>query len=257
MSKTHLVIPDTHCYPGYSNERAFWLGELIADVKPDVVINIGDHWDFPSLSSYDKGKGSFRGRTYKADLDIGLDFQDKTWSRVKKRKKRQPKKVFIKGNHEHRQFRAVDMQPELDGVISPSDLQLEKYYDKVVEYEGGTPGVVCIDGINYSHYFVSGIMGRPIGGEHPATSLLTKQFDSCTQGHTHVVDFSERTKADGKKIMGMHVGCFQDYESPWAGEINKLWWRGVVIKRGVEDGCYDPEMISLNRLKKIYGKTKY
>ena len=42
MSRTHLVIPDGHAHPDFHNKRAEWLGALIADVKPDVVINIGD-----------------------------------------------------------------------------------------------------------------------------------------------------------------------------------------------------------------------
>lgn len=30
--KVHLVIPDSHAHPDYNNNRADWLGELIADV---------------------------------------------------------------------------------------------------------------------------------------------------------------------------------------------------------------------------------
>jgi hypothetical protein len=45
---------------------------------------------------------------------------------------------------------------------------------------------------------------------------------------------------------------YQDYKSEWAGEVNKLWWRGVVIKRNVENGAYDPEWVSIERLKREY-----
>ena len=96
-------------------------------------------------------------------------------------------------------------------------------------------------------------MGRSIGGEHPAYSILTKQFSSGTCGHSHLFDFCVRTDGDGTKVMGMHCGVYQDYDSPWAGEINKLWWRGVVIKHNVQDGNYDPEWVSIDRLRKEYG----
>jgi predicted MPP superfamily phosphohydrolase len=115
-----LVIPDAHAHYQHHNKRAEWLGELIADVKPDVVINIGDAWDMPSLSSYDRGRKSFQGRTYRADIDAGLDFQDRLWSRVKRRKKKRPLSVFCVGNHEQRIARAVDLQPELDGAVAYS-----------------------------------------------------------------------------------------------------------------------------------------
>lgn len=53
--------------------------------------------------------------------------------------------------------------------------------------------------------------------------------------------------------MGCLAGVYQDYESDWAGEVNRLWWRGVVFKRNVDNGSYDPEFISLDRIKKTYG----
>jgi hypothetical protein len=251
---THLVIPDAHAHYQHHNKRAEWLGELIADVKPDVVINIGDAWDMPSLSSYDRGRKSFQGRTYRADIDAGLDFQDRLWSRVKRRKKKRPLSVFCVGNHEQRIARAVDLQPELDGAVGYSDLQLDRWYDEIIHYEGTTPGHIEIDGITYAHYFISGVAGRPVGGEHPATSLITKKLSSATQGHLHLADWSTRMALDGQRIMGCFVGSYLDYQTDWAGVISNLWWNGVVIKRNVSDGCYDPEFVSIARLKKEYAK---
>jgi hypothetical protein len=248
-----LIIPDAHAHPEFHNKRAEWLGELIADVKPDVVVNIGDNWDMPSLSSYDRGRKSFQGRTYEADINAGLDFNDRLWRRVLRRKKKLPRRIFLEGNHEHRINRTIDLQPELEGAIGYSDLRLDEWYTDYVPYEGTTPGCIVVDGISYAHYFVSGVAGRPVGGEHPATSLITKKLSSATQGHLHLVDFSTRMALDGRRIMGCFVGSYQDYESPWAGVINRLWWNGVVIKRNVSNGCYDPQFISIDALRKEYG----
>lgn len=253
MSKVHLVIPDPHAHPDHNNDRADYLGKLIADIRPDVVVNIGDQWDFTALSGYDKGKRNFVGRSYRKDLEAGLDFSERLWGPLRKRKKKLPDRYFFIGNHEQRIDRALDLSPELDGTISYRDLDLDRDYNEIVHYEGSTPGIKDIDGIHYAHYFVSGVMGRPIGGEHPAYSLLTKQFTSCTCGHIHIADYSIRTLVNGKKIMGCVAGVYQDYNSDWAGEINKLWWRGVIVKRNVENGVYDPEFISLDRLRKEYG----
>lgn len=252
--KTHLVIPDSHAHYQHHNKRAEWLGSFIAEIKPDVVIHIGDSADLPSLASFDKGKRSFQGKTYRADIDAHLDFSDRLWSRVRRVKKKMPERWFFEGNHEHRITRALDLQPELDGTISLDDLEIERYYDHFIKYEGSTPGVRSIDGISYAHFFVSGVMGRPISGEHPAYSLLTKQYQSCTAGHLHLLDHSVRTSAGGSKIHGLLCGVYQDFDSDWAGEVNKLWWRGVVLKRNVDGkGNYDPQFISLDWLKKNYG----
>lgn len=252
MPRTHLVIPDPHAHPDFGNRRFDWLGKLILDVKPDVVVNLGDHFDMPSLSGYDKGTKGFEGRRYVKDISAGLDAHERMWAPIKKAKKKMPMRVILEGNHEHRVKRAINASPELDGAFGFSDYQFDVYYDHVVEYEGGTPGIVEIDGVAYAHYFVSGVMGRALGGEHPAYSLLCKQFTSCTAGHLHTLDFAQRTTVSGAKIYGLMSGVFQDYHSDWAGVVNDLWWRGVILKRGVEGGEYDLTLISMDQLKKAY-----
>lgn len=250
---THLIIPDPHAHPDHNNDRADWLGRLILDLQPDVLVNLGDMWDFPSLSGYDKGKASFHGRSYQKDLNAGLDFDERMWAPIRKAKRRRPFSVFIEGNHEERMRRLLDQTPELDGTVSFNDLDLKRNYHEIIRYDGSTPGTIDIDGITYCHFAVSGVMGRPIGGEHPGYSLLTKQFQSITCGHIHVYDHCVRTRMNGQRINGLVAGVFQDYHSDWAGEINQLWSRGVVIKRQVEDGDYDLEWVSISRLKKEYG----
>ena len=88
MGNIHLVIPDPHAHYKNNNERADWVGRLIVDLKPDVVINMGDMFDMPSLSVYDNGNKSFQGRTYRADVDAGLEFDERLWAPIRKAKKR-------------------------------------------------------------------------------------------------------------------------------------------------------------------------
>jgi hypothetical protein len=242
--------------PEKDNDRALLLGKLICELRPDVVVMGGDTGDFPSLCSYDKGKKQFQGRTYQADVAAHNDFQDKMWHEAKKRKKKLPRRYTLIGNHEQRIERAIDVQPELEGVISYRDLDLDKYYDVVIPYTGNTPGGVSIDGVYYAHYLVSGSSGRPIAGENHASSLLSKRYSSCSVGHSHGADYSIKTQNDGNKLMGLVGGCFFDYDLDYAGEANKLWWRGVTVKRGVERGMYDVEFISLANLKKRYGNVR-
>lgn len=254
-SKTHLVIPDPHAHYKHDNKRAEWLGSLICDVRPDVVINLGDTWDMPSLSGYDKGKSAV-GRTYRADIDSGIDFNVRLWDTVKKAKKKLPKRIFCMGNHEERIGRAINQQPELEGTLSYDDLGLNNYYDEVVHYVGSTPGVVQQDGIQYAHFFTSGVMGRSIGGEHPAYSLLSKEHGSSTQGHSHTMDYCRRPAFGGGSINALFAGCFFSYPSSWAGTAQRYYWPGVIIKRNVDDGHYDPQFISLSSLEKEYGGKK-
>jgi hypothetical protein len=49
-----LVIPDCQIKEGVPLEHLTWAGKAIVDYKPDVVVNIGDFADMPSLSTTSK-----------------------------------------------------------------------------------------------------------------------------------------------------------------------------------------------------------
>jgi hypothetical protein len=160
--------------------------------------------------------------------------------------------VTLIGNHEQRIGRAIEIQPELEGTISYDDLELDLWYDDIVHYNGGTPGTIEVDGVTYAHYLVSGVSGRPISSENMAAAILHKSHSSCTVGHIHTFDYSVKTRRDGAKIAACSAGVFQEHASSFAGEANKLWWRGIVVKRNVSKGFYDIQTISLDSLKKEY-----
>jgi hypothetical protein len=254
--KDILVVPDPHGHPNHSNERADWLGEYIKDTRPDVVVNMGDTFDMPSLSSFDKGKASFHSASYEKDIESGVDFLDRMWFPIRKAKRKKPYSVFLEGNHEHRLNRVMEQEPHLVGGkygISYKDYQLSSYHNEVIYYEGQTPGIFSFEGISFAHFLCSGLMGRPIGGEHHAASLLAKNHSSCVVAHSHTADLAFRSTTSGQRIMSVVAGVYQDYDSKWAGNLNKLWWRGLVHLRGVEAGQFDPQFVSLESLRREYG----
>ena len=69
----HMIIPDTQVKPGSSLKHLEWAGQYAVEKKPDVIVHIGDHWDMPSLSSWDVGKKSFEGRRYVHDVESGIE----------------------------------------------------------------------------------------------------------------------------------------------------------------------------------------
>jgi hypothetical protein len=253
MAKSHLIIPDPHAHPDVPNDRADWIGRLILDTRPDVVVNLGDMWDFPSLSSYEKGQKSFWGRAYHKDLKAGLDFDRRLWAPIREAKRRHPFKVFIEGNHENRLKRLLQLQPELDGTVSFEDLGLRKNYDVIVEYTGtNTPGLIEIDGILYSHFVISGVQGRALSSIHLGYNLIQKKHCSVTVGHNHTFSYDVQNTGS-RTLHGLCAGTLQTYVPEWAGEVAHLWRHGVILKHDVHDGDYDLEWISLARLKREYG----
>ena len=246
---SHLIIPDSHSKPGVSNERYTWLGKFIVDTKPDVVVNIGDWADMHSLSSYDRGKREYEGRRYKHDIAAANDALDRVHHELKKSKSRyKPRMVSLIGNHEVRINRATSLSPELDGLISTDDIQFKQKGWEVYDFLD----IVQIDGIYYSHYFTSGLMGRAISGETPASTLLKKHFVSCIAGHNHLWDFAQRTRPDNRRILGMTVGWYGEHKEAYANGSQHMWWSGLTTAENVENGNYDPHRVSISRIKKEY-----
>jgi hypothetical protein len=67
------------------------------------------------------------------------------------------------------------------------------------------------------------------------------------------LDYCTRTDTFGNRLHGIVCGVYQDFDADFAGEANRMWWPGVVVKYNVENGDYDPQFISLDKLRKEYG----
>ena len=82
---------------------------------------------------------------------------------------------------------------------------------------------VVIDGVCYSHYFVSGVMGRPVSSSN---ALINKQHMSCVMGHVQDRSISYARRADGKRITGLFAGIFYQHNEEY---LNPLMDHGVVF----------------------------
>lgn len=256
--RRHIVVPDTQLKPGVPTEHLGWIAQYIVDMKPDHLTLIGDWGDFPSLSSYDIGKKSFEGRTYKADVESANDGLsmlmgpiDAEVMRCRKGHLRrwEPRKIVTMGNHDwERHMRAIQDDRKLDGLISPHDVRFKDYGFEV--YPFLQP--VCVDGVVYCHYFASGVMGRPIT---TARALLSKLHQSCFAGHQQDRDIAYARKADGSRITGIICGsCYlhdEDYLNPQTNNV----WRGLYVLNEVNNGSFDEMPVSLDFLRRKYGKA--
>lgn len=145
----HLVIPDQQMKPGVPNDHLQWIGRYIVDQfsgRPLTVIHLGDHWDMPSLSSYDKGKKQMEGRRYKADIRAGnraFALLDDPLQAERERTGWAPRKVFLFGNHEDRITRAIEADAQLDGILTLDDCDTRDWE------RHGFLEPVFIDGVGY------------------------------------------------------------------------------------------------------------
>lgn len=255
---THCVIPDVQAKPGIDFTYLNNIGRYIVEKKPDVVVCLGDFADMPSLSSYDKGKKSFEGRRYLADIDASQQAMakllDPLWDyngAMKKQKMKQyhPRMILTMGNHENRINRAVEVQPELEGVLSIDHL----FYKEFGWEEYPFLEVVHIDGIAYSHYFTSGILGRPVTS---ARSLLSKKHQSCIMGHVQTMDVATDYRADGTPITGLFAGCCYEHDEDYLSPQGNAHFRGFHMLYEVNNGSFYHHAISLNYINSKYRSIK-
>lgn len=244
--RVHLVIGDSHARFDIPNTRYTTLGRFIAKLRPDVIVDIGDWWDMPSLGKYDVGKACFEGRRYWKDVAAGMDAQERVQRELDQCRGYRPYKLRCLGNHENRINKVADADPRFFGLISTHDLQSLHYgWD-----ERPFLSAQVVDGIAYQHYFTSGVMGRPIGGETPARMLLIKQHISAVQGHDHLFSYAERTDPTGHRLCAATAGCYFSHTEQYAGPANLMWRRGLLVLRDVVDGTFDPEWWSMERVER-------
>jgi hypothetical protein len=249
-----LFIPDSQVKPGDDLTFLQQIGRYIVDKKPDVIVHAGDFADMESLSSYDKGKKSFEGRRYKADIQAAHAGMEallgplREYNQMLARNKKglyRPRMVLTLGNHEERIDRAINNEPLLDGTISTDDLNYAKYGWEVYPFLE----VVIIEGVAFSHYFTTGAMGRPASS---AAAMLNKKHMSCIAGHQQGRQSATGVKADGKQITAIIAGSCYEHLEGYLGPQGNKHWHGVIMLHNVADGEFDECFVPLSYLKERY-----
>jgi hypothetical protein len=249
-----LVIPDCQVREGVPLDHLTWAGKAIVDYRPDVVVNLGDFADMPSLSTHDtKGSKYFEGLRYKKDIEVVRQAMDMLLKplkdeqrRLKRNKEKQynPKMVMLLGNHCNRINRAINNNPMLEGLISTQDLGYEKDWNV---HEFLHP--VFINGVGFNHYFPVGAMGRPASS---AAALISKLHMSCVAGHQQGKQLAYGKRADGKPICGIIAGSFYLHDESYLDQLSNRHWRGLIVLNEVEDGCFDEMTLSIDYLRRKY-----
>lgn len=259
---THIVIPDTQSKPDVPVDHLRWIGRYIVEEwagRPRVrVVHLGDHWDMPSLSGWDRGKRAMEGRRVVADLSAGnaafdvlcepLDaynakrrsLKERTWT---------PDLHFLLGNHEERIVRATEDNAQLDGLLSLDMLNAADHGWQVHDFL--TP--VILDGVAYAHYFYNPMTGRPFSGT--VENRLRQIGHTFTMGHQQQLLYGIRYVL-GRAQHGLIAGACYLHDEDYKGPQGNDHWRGIIVCHEVRDGDYSPMFVTLDYLCRRYeGKS--
>jgi hypothetical protein len=249
-----LVLPDIQAKDGIDFAYLGKIGKYMVAKQPDVVVCIGDLADMPSLSSYDVNKKAFEGRRYTKDVRAAQDAQEALFTPLRNHNEQQrrngkkqykPRTVLTIGNHEERINRAINQDAKLEGLISIDDLGFNNWFDEVYPFLE----TVVIDGIAFSHYFVTGVAGRP---SSTANAQLNKQHMSCVAGHQQGLQIATAHRADGTRLTSVIAGSCYEHDEDYLGAQGNKHWRGFLMLHEVVDGGFDLMPVSLDYVNKKY-----
>lgn len=244
--KKIFVIPDVQAKPGVPLDHLKWAGKYIAEKRPDIVVCLGDFADMPSLSLYDKGKRTFEGRRYKADVSAAHDAMERLMTPIVQANGYKPELILTLGNHEDRINRATLDDAKLDGTIGIHDLGYADWGWDVVNFLA----VREIQGINFSHYFYNPNSGKPYAGT--AHTKLKNIGLSFVMGHQQGIDVATRELPNGKRQFGIVAGSFYQHHEEYKGPQGNGHWQGCLMLNEAKDGEFDLMQISLNYLKRKF-----
>lgn len=254
--RRHLIIPDTQIKPGCDLTHIDWAAQAICDLKPDVIVVLGDWWDLPSLSTHDApGSIEAEGRRVSTDIEVGNDAFERLVTPMttmalrhlrSKRKVYRPECHFLFGNHEDRLRRAIFRDAKWEGTISSDSLKTPGFtrheFLKILE----------IDGVSYCHFFPNPFTGRPISGA--IGNRLNNIGKSFVQGHQQGFMYASKQYPDHTKH-GLVCGRFYTHHETYrTSNVQDAEWSGIVMLDRVKDGDYDLVPIRLEVLREKYGK---
>lgn len=256
-----LLIGDAHSDPKVSNRRFDWLGNLIVDRQPDVIVDIGDWASMDTLGHYDKGMGAAWGKYYKDEVAQCRDANARAFGEPlrkfnranskNKKAKYNPRIIRCAGNHDEGRFsKVLNKSPELVGTIGMEDLGYTDYGCEPVPFLKP----ITISGVTFAHYFYPKTQNY---GCTKARQLLLLNHGSSAQGHTHTLDICIDYGIDGRRMTGLIGGYYADPDTPdgfeYAGPQTR-WTNGLCWLHDVNEfGEFDFEFIGIERVRKQYG----
>ena len=229
------------------------LGRYIWEHKPGTIVHIGDHWDFPALSSYASQK-EIEGARLADDLRGGEEAFKKIMAytneknRTSHRPAYAPVKHFCKGNHENRLERYISQNIILEGLID---------IDSFIGSQGFTVHQMCVplfvQEVCFIHYLENSQSGRPVGGS--IDNKLNKFPHSFVHGHQQFYQFGRRQNLLGKPHFGVCAGSFYMHDEGYRGS-NNTEVRGFVHLKSYTNrygyADFDVDFMALERLLAEY-----
>lgn len=250
QGKRHLCIPDTQVRGGVRIDHLEWAAKYANEKRPDVIVHLGDHWDLPSLSSYDKGRRASENKRVLKDIEAGNKALELFTSTLDYK----PRLVMTLGNHDQRIERYVDDHAELEGIIGYDSFNALSLGWEV--YPFLQP--VTIDGVTYVHYAPrgsDGSIGQTKRGAPSARAQVMREMRSTVCGHKQGLDTYIHNTGT-RIIRGIIAGSFYQHSEGYLSPQGNRHWRGILYLTEVNNGEFNLCEVSLRYLRRKYARVR-
>jgi hypothetical protein len=292
MTRKHGILPDTQAKPGVSLNHMRWAGDYFAEKKPDVIVHVGDHWDMPSLSQWDRGTMAAEGRAYDDDIEAGNLAMDLFMEPLRAEQRRQARWLLANKRREMHSSDRKTMERVGEGVFPRTVSKalapwfwaprlvftIGNHEQRIMRHVNAHPelrrtlGYHCfnlekhgwevhdflhpvkIDGISYQHYIPHPNTGKNHGGMLEAR--LAKIGFSFVAGHEQGKKSGERYLQNYTVQRGLVVGSYYLHDEEYKGPQGNHHWRGICMLHEVAQGNFDLMEVSLNYLRKRYHEKR-
>ena len=232
-----VAIPDVHMdatvplHPAYKVVEKF-----IKDLRPEVVVALGDFLDMGSLSHWANGKPKLlEGKRYWADVEMARN-------RLANLRKYCQTMAFLMGNHEDWVEKFLEVHPSLIGTIDLArDLDLEKMDIAITPVNM----VYSIGKLNFIHGWYTNM--------YHARKHLDDMGDHVFYGHTHDhQSYAKPVRAKRYPYIAMSLGCLCDLNPHYLRNKPARHLHGFGVFEVMGDGTFTPIFIPI-----IGGRFKY
>lgn len=215
-----------HDSPAIADKTRFRnAGRLASELKPDLIVDLGDSLDLDSLSAHDV-PGSMSDRLRHGFLQE-IESVDEAYGAFHEAAP-PPDAVprhRLKGNHEHRADRFEQNNPTTEGVYT---IPLSQVFARYGWVEKQFREWLFIEGVGFTHAPINGI-GREVAGKFPDQTVSQESTFSVVWSHTHKSVKVNRPKFGiGNAVQVFNTGSFmpQGYIKQYAGLSLTGWTYG-------------------------------
>lgn len=247
--KTGIVFGDVHV-PSHDNRAVSILKQVIADTQPEILIDLGDTCDFPSVNHWiQAGSREAEGRRLVKDLKAMYKFSYDIGQAVNNQ---ECKLVKLIGNHEIWIDRFINNLPMLEGL---KELDIAKGYQDMGWEIVKHGDFYMVGKLAFHHGDRLGYQGK----HHSAQwALLGK---SIVYGHRHDVQrFTHETlRRNGKpdRHAAFSIGCLCKFDMKYMQNRKINWNQGFGLFYTNAQGYFQFNHIDIVNGRAIWAGREY